>query len=194
MNGLGDAGPIVGHRSAHSEGGCIMVEKLETERMLLRQPRRSDAGPMTLYAGDKRVSGMTTSIPHPYSQQMADTFIEQILAGNHREDVWAMDAALHGGAEFIGLISLKRDAAEIGYWIGPPFWSTGYASEALEAITAHLMNDRGLAELNASVFFDNPASQQVLRKAGFTETGRTWLYSVARESEVPALTFRLGEA
>ena len=171
-----------------------MVEILETERLLLRPPRPSDAGAMTLYAGDKRVAGMTTSIPHPYSQQMADAFIEQILAGNHREDVWAMDATPHDGAEFIGLISLKRDLAEVGYWVGPPFWSTGYASEALHAIIRHLLEDQGLSELNASVFFDNPASQQVLRKAGFAETGKTWLYSVAREAEVPALTFRRGEA
>lgn len=171
-----------------------MVQILETERMLLRQPRPSDAGPMTLYAGDKRVAGMTTSIPHPYSLQMADTFIEQILAGKHREDVWVMDATPHDGSEFVGLISLKRETAEIGYWVGPPFWSTGYASEALDAITRHLLTDRGLPELNASVFFDNPASQQVLRKAGFSETGKTWLYSVARQAEVPALTFRLREA
>ena len=194
MNSHDKLDPATWRPSARSQGRCNMVEILETERLLLRQPRPSDAGAMTLYAGDKRVSGMTTSIPHPYSQQMADAFIEQILAGNHREDVWAMDATPHDGAEFIGLISLKREAAEVGYWVGPPFWSTGYASEALNAIIRHLLDDRGLAELNASVFFDNPASQQVLRKAGFAETGKTWLYSVAREAEVPALTFRLGGA
>lgn len=167
------------------------MDSLSTERLVLRTPRTSDAGPMTLYAGDLRVSGMTSSIPHPYSQQMADTFIEQIHAGKHREDVWAMDATPSGGAEFIGLISLNRERPSMGYWVGPPFWSTGYASEALAALTAHLFATRAIAELTASVFFDNPASAQVLRKTGFVETGKTWLYSVARETEVPAFTFRL---
>ncbi len=167
------------------------VQTIATNRLLLRAPRPSDAGPLTLYAGDKRVSNMTTSIPHPYSQQMAETFIEQIAAGTHREDVWVLDASNHGGAEFIGIIGLKRDISEIGYWVGPPFWSTGYASEALAGVLSHLFEDRELPEVSAAVFFDNPASQQVLRKAGFQETGNTWLHSVARETEVPAITFRL---
>ena len=167
------------------------VQTIATNRLLLRAPRPSDAGPMTLYAGDNRVSNMTTSVPHPYSQQMAETFIEQIAAGTHREDVWVMDASNHGGSEFIGIIGLKRDEAEIGYWVGPPFWSTGYASEALAGVISHLFEDRKLTEITAAVFFDNPASQQVLRKAGFAESGNTWLYSVARKTEVPAITFRL---
>ncbi len=167
------------------------VQTIATDRLLLRAPRPSDAGPMTLYAGDNRVSNMTTSIPHPYSQQMAETFIEQIAAGSHREDVWVMDASNHGGSEFIGIIGLKREEAEIGYWVGPPFWSTGYASEALAGVISHLLQDRKLPEISASVFFDNPASQQVLRKAGFAETGQAWLHSVSRGVEVPSITFRL---
>lgn len=167
------------------------VQTIATHRLLLRGPRVSDAGPMTLYAGDKRVASMTTSIPHPYSTQMADTFIEQILAGNHREDVWVLDASNHDGAEFIGLIGLNRDSGQISYWVGPPFWSTGYASEALAGVISHLFEDRKLPELHAQVFFDNPASQQVLRKAGFHETGQSWTYSVARETEVPSVTFSL---
>ena len=89
------------------------------------------------------------------------------------------------------VIGLKRDISEIGYWVGPPFWSTGYASEALAGVLSHLFEDRKLPEITAAVFFDNPASQQVLRMAGFQETGNTWLHSVARETEVPATTFRL---
>lgn len=170
------------------------VQTIATNRLLLRAPRASDAGPMTLHAGDKRVASMTTSIPHPYSMQMAETYIEQTMTGSHREDVWVMDASNHDGAEFIGVIGLKRDTAEIGYWVGSPFWSTGYASEALAGAISHLFTDKKLTELHATVFFDNPASQQVLRKAGFQETGNTWIYSVARETEVPAIIFRLAPA
>ena len=158
-------------------------KELQTDRLTLRSPRMSDVGPMTLYAGDDRVASMTTSIPHPYDPQMARNFVEQVAAGTYREDVWVMDGTDHGGAEFIGIISLKRDAAEVGYWVGPPFWSSGYASEALEALLAHLFADRGLTEVSAAVLFDNPASQQVLRKAGFAEIGNTWLFSVARKTD-----------
>ena len=168
----------------------MRFQTIATERLILRAPRPADAGPMTLFAGDKRVANMTTSIPHPYSRQMAETFIEQIAAGKHREHVWAMDASNHGGAEFIGLVVLKKESHEIGYWVGSPFWSTGYASEALTGVLAYLRTVPGLPEITASVFFDNPASQQVLRKAGFVETGQTWLHSVSRGVEVPSITFR----
>ena len=39
---------------------------LATERMTLRPLRRSDAGPMSLYAGDRRVAEMLENVPHPY--------------------------------------------------------------------------------------------------------------------------------
>ena len=166
-------------------------QTIATERLILRAMRPSDAGPMTLYAGDNRVSNMTTSVPHPYVQQMAETFIEQSQTGAHRDDVWVLDASNHGGAEFIGLILLEKDSHEISFWVGPPFWSTGYASEALAGVISHLFNDRKLPEITASVFFDNQASQKVLRRAGFTETGHTWRHSVSRGVEVPSITFRL---
>ncbi|MEM7684498.1 MAG: GNAT family N-acetyltransferase [Pseudomonadota bacterium] len=168
----------------------MTVPDLRTERLLLRAPRHGDIGAITLYAGDHRVAGMTTSIPHPYSDQLAEAYVTSILEGRHREQVWAIDATPSEGAEFVGLISLKPEIVEIGYWIGPPFWSTGYASEALARILKHFTDDHGHDQIKASVFFDNPASQQVLRKAGFVETGKTWLHSVSRDTEVPALTFR----
>ena len=164
---------------------------LRTERLYLRAPRASDAGAMSLYAGDARVAKMTTSIPHPYLPAMAQTFIEQVNAGRHREEVWVMDATPSGGAELAGIVSFKTDLAEIGYWVGPPFWGTGLASEAVRAVCAHLLDARGLDHVDAAVFFDNPGSQRVLTRAGFTRTGETWLHSVARDVEVPAITFRL---
>ncbi|MEM9062071.1 MAG: GNAT family N-acetyltransferase [Pseudomonadota bacterium] len=168
----------------------MTVPDLTTSRLLLRSPRLSDTGPITLFAGDRRVSGMTTSIPHPYSDQLAEAYVSAILDGRHRERVWAIDATPSDGAEFVGLISLKPEIVELGYWIGPPFWSTGYASEAVVGLLAYLIGDQEMPEIRASVFFDNPASQQVLRKAGFVETGKTWLHSVSRDAEVPAVTFR----
>jgi RimJ/RimL family protein N-acetyltransferase len=89
------------------------------------------------------------------------------------------------------VISYREKTCEIGYWIGPPFWGTGHATMAARVLCQHLLRDQGLSALNASVLFDNPASQQVLRKAGFRHVGDTWLFSVARGQEIPAMSFRL---
>lgn len=166
-----------------------MMDRIQTERLTLRRPRTSDAGPMSLYAADLRVSGMTTSIPHPYLPEMAEDYLNGLEKRPDKGPVWAIDATLSGGAEFIGVISYKSDENEIGYWVGPPFWSTGYATEAVNAVVAHLRSGHGLGDLAASVFFDNPASAQVLRKSGFEDAGRAWAYSIARGVEVPTLLF-----
>ncbi len=157
----------------------------------LRALRPSDAGPISMFAGDRRVAEMTTSIPHPYPPGAAEAFVESARTGRGREHVWAIDGTPGDGSEFIGVISYRDKTSEIGFWIGPPFWGTGYATTATRLLSRHLIADQGIGALNAHVLFDNPASQQVLQKAGFAHVGDIWLHSVARDHEVPALSFRL---
>ncbi|MEL6337774.1 MAG: GNAT family N-acetyltransferase [Pseudomonadota bacterium] len=167
-----------------------MVETLTTPRLILRPLRPSDAGPMSLYASDPRVARMTTSIPHPYPPGAAEAYIER-QATNPRDEAWAIDATPSGGSELVGVIAFKTEAVEMGYWVGPPFWNSGYVSEALGAVLSHLFEARGLNAIGASVFADNPASARVLEKAGFVETGTTMQYSVAREDSALSRMFVL---
>lgn len=158
--------------------------ELRGARILLRRPRMSDTGPLGLYAGDQRVASMTTSIPHPYPPGAAEAFVTAVLAGRSPEIVWAIDATPDGGAELVGLIGVKRASADLGYWVGPPFWGTGYATEAALLVCRHLLT-AGVERITASAFFDNPASCRVLAHVGFRPTGDAWAYSVARQMEVP---------
>ena len=166
-----------------------MTGTIHAERLDLRPIRPEDAGPMTLYCADERVARMTSSIPHPYPPGCAQAFIEAVRAGRHSEDVWVMDGSRTGWADMIGMVSLMRAKREIGYWVGPPFWNTGFASEAVETVAAHLLGARGLERLQATVFADNPASAQVLLKAGFRETGTGDGYSLSRDRMVPVRYF-----
>ncbi|MDG1972937.1 MAG: GNAT family N-acetyltransferase [Paracoccaceae bacterium] len=102
-------------------------EVLETERLTLRRPRASDAGPISLYAGDKRVAEMLESVPHPYPPGAAEAFIATCLKPDAVEHVWVMDALKIDGPEFVGVIGVRRTdgVPRIGYWVGPPFWNTG---------------------------------------------------------------------
>lgn len=169
-----------------------MTDPIRAERLDLRPIRLEDAGPMTLYCADERVARMTSSIPHPYPPGCAEAFIDAVLTGRHAEDVWVMDGSRAGWADVIGVVSLKRAKRELGYWVGPPFWNTGFASEAVQAVTAHLLGKRGLDRLHATVFADNPASAQVLLKAGYRETGTGEGYSLSRDAMVPVRLFECG--
>ena len=169
-----------------------MVETIRTERLVLRPLRASDAGPISLHASDQRVARMTASIPHPYPPGAADAYIEGTLTGRRAEEVWAIDATPLGGEELIGVIGYTPATGRIGYWVGPPYWNAGYASEAVAALVAHLMSARGLERLDATVFADNAASAAVLLKAGFREIGQSSGFSVARGEAAANRLFRLG--
>ena len=171
-----------------------MLETIETERLLLRPLRASDAGPLTLFASDSRVARMTTSIPHPYPPGAAAAFIETTNKGKRGEEVWVIDATPSDGEELVGVIGFRADPPSIGYWVGPPYWGAGYATEAVQALVRHLFDTRALPALDAVVFMDNAASVAVLRKAGFAEIGRTRVHSVAHGATVPARVFRLERA
>ena len=168
-----------------------LPETIVAERLTLRPMRASDAGPMALYAGDKRVAEMLTSVPHPYPPGAAEAFIERVEAGLAAEHVWAMDATKSEGAEFIGVISVKRTSPpDVGYWVGPPFWATGYASEAALAVV-EAARAAGLDELAAEVFEGNDASAQVLSNAGFAEGEAGRNFSVGRGEMVAVRRFHL---
>ncbi|MEM1277238.1 MAG: GNAT family N-acetyltransferase [Pseudomonadota bacterium] len=168
-----------------------MPKDLKTERMTLRSLRPSDAGLMTLYLSDDRVAKMLALVPFPYPPGAAEAYIEKILAGQHPTEVWAMDATQIGSSELVGLVSFKPEQRSLHYWVGPPFWNTGMASEAVEAVAHHLLEDRGVPELIASIFIDNPASEQVLRKLGFTPSRDHEAFCVARDQTVAVRDYAL---
>lgn len=155
-------------------------EVLETDRLTLRRPRASDAGPISLYAGDKRVAEMLEGMPHPYPPGAADAFIASRLKPDAIEHVWIMDAQKINGPEFVGVISIRRKegALSIGYWVGPPFWNTGYASEAAKVVVASA-KAAGANTVEARIVASNEASSHVLVNAGFQEAGKDEFFVVA---------------
>lgn len=163
---------------------------IETERFVLRPLRRSDAGLIEMYAGDKRVAEGTRAIPHPLPPGTSENFTSRAQAEDRIEDVWAIDGSRHGLAELLGVVSLTHledGQSEVGYWVGPGFWNTGFASEAVAAIVA--ANPHGSRTLFAEVFQDNPGSARVLSNCGFEYLGDAESWSLARGRHVPTWTY-----
>ena len=168
---------------------------ITTERFVLRPPRLSDVGLLAHYSGDKRVASETRSIPHPLVPGSTEAFVNRALQPDRIEDVWVMDGTGEGGDEgrgheVLGIISLTRmdrNQSQLGYWVAPPFWNTGLASEAVQALIAAnpLDNDALFAE----VFQDNPNSARVLTGAGFEYVGDSEAFSVARDATVATWTY-----
>ncbi len=161
---------------------------LETERLILRAPRRADVKAITLLAGDHRIAENTSRIPHPYRTDDA----EQFLACTNRRPGEATFAVTVAN-ELIGLcaVEMRRDVHEIGYWIGVPFWGSGYATEAARAMIDYAFGRLGHETLEAGARCNNPASRRVLEKCGFQWTA-VGLYRIrAINSSAPFDRFRL---
>ena len=161
-----------------------------TERMSLRPVRLSDAGLFAMHAGDIRVAESTSSIPHPLPPGAAEAFVARAMNMSAAERIWVMDGTAHEMPEVLGVISLKqmdRDQSEIGYWVAPAFWNTGYASEAVQALVgANPLQNKAIF---AQVFQDNPGSARVLTNCGFGYLGDAESFSVARNARVQTWTY-----
>jgi RimJ/RimL family protein N-acetyltransferase len=170
-----------------------MIEKqitIPAERFVLRPAQVSDVGLIAMHAGDVRVAEGTSSIPHPLPPGAAEAFVARAMNPGQSERVWVMDGTGDGMPEVMGVISLKqmdRDQAEIGYWVAPAFWNTGYASEAVQALVA--ANPLKNAAIFAQVFQDNPGSARVLTNCGFGYLGDAESFSVARNARVQTWTY-----
>lgn len=175
--------------------GQVVDGVIGAGRFVLRPVRKSDAGLFAMYAGDRRVAEATRSIPHPLPPGTAENFVTRATSGKGAEDIWVLDGSAHGLAEVLGVISLKRmdeakfhrDQSEIGYWVAPAFWNTGFASEAVRALVA--ANPQKNRTIFAEVFQDNPGSARVLTNAGFQYLGDAETFSVARNARVPTWTY-----
>jgi len=85
----------------------------------------------------------------------------------------------------------EREAPEIGYWLGVPFWGHGYATEAVRAMIDHAFADLDHEALQAGARVTNPASRRVLEKCGFQWTGVGLTRIRALASSAPVDRFRL---
>jgi RimJ/RimL family protein N-acetyltransferase len=164
------------------------IPVLETARLRLRAPRRGDIKAIVHLAGDRGVAENTARIPHPYTASDAEEFIAAI---NRQDGETTFMITLAG--EMVGACGVERcdSGAEIGYWLGTPFWGRGYATEAVRALIDHAFGDLGHDALAAGARVRNPASRRVLEKCGFQWTG-VGLYRIrAINSSAPLDRFRL---
>jgi len=155
----------------------------------LRAPTLSDAPRLALLAGDSDVASMTGTIPHPYSEAMAAEWIASVLAGEEGV-VFAVErsGALIGCT---GYRAFGEDHAELGYWVGKPYWGMGYASEAVRVLILHAFEAGGFAYLTAGHFSDNPASARIIAKFGFTPRGKEARDCAARGDKAYCVIYRL---
>jgi [ribosomal protein S5]-alanine N-acetyltransferase len=158
---------------------------LHSARLSYRPLQHADARRIAVLAGEWDIARMTSRIPHPYTLIDADLWIASI--GND-EFVRGLE---HEGRLIgaVGYIEGEDGHAEIGYWIGKPWWGHGFATEAAQALVQHCFGPAGFRRLTCGHFIDNPASGRVIAKLGFRRSGTGRQWCEARKSEVDTIRY-----
>ena len=140
----------------------------------IRSWRPTDVAALVKYADNRKIwLNLDDRFPNPYREEDAQEEIDR-TNGPQSE----LHYAIASDEEAIGSIGLHlqrdvyRRSAEIGYWLGEPFWGQGIATKAVRALTEYAFANLDLIRIYATVFEWNPASARVLEKAGYTCEGR----------------------
>ncbi len=152
------------------------IPQITTERLLLRPLDLADAPDIQRLAGDRDVAFSTENIPHPYEDGMAERWVESSKRKFQRGELVNFAIILKSDGAFVGAIGLRIDIenneAEVGYWLGKPYWGQGYATEAASPVIEYAFWKLGLDRVRAFHFTRNPASGRVLEKVGMSYKGR----------------------
>ena len=129
---------------------------------------------------------------YPYTVEHAKAWID--LCAMEAEPV---NFAIADRREVIGGIGLtlqrgtRRQSAEVGFWVGEPFWGRGVATTTLIAFCEFAFAEFDLIRLYANVFDGNAASVRVLEKAGFSYEGRLAKSVVKDDRVIDELVYAL---
>lgn len=163
-----------------------MKPVIETDRTRLRPFELSDAPALARIAGDERIARMVASVPSPYPELAAESWILTHEPGRRAGTDYCYAVEDRDGA-LIGAAGLHRcdEGWTLGYWIAPDHWGRGYASEAVGALLKAGRRTLNLRRVHAGYFPDNPASGRVLAKLGFEPSGETYMtFSLGRLARV----------
>lgn len=152
-----------------------MILRFETDRLLIRLFEQSDAKMIQVLAGDEKVARTTLSIPHPYPDGAAEKWIEATLKSVEKGDSYTFALVKKEDEELIGCmlldVSKNHLRAELGYWLGHPYWGQGFATEAAKRMVAFGFENLGLNRIFAAAMTQNPGSCKVMKKIGMKYEG-----------------------
>jgi RimJ/RimL family protein N-acetyltransferase len=159
----------------------------------IRSFTAADADAIAKYADNRRISiNLRDRFPCPYTRADAEAFLAAAWAQQPESDfAIASRREVIGGIGFHRQADVYRLSAEIGYWLGEPFWGRGIATQAVRTLAEWVFATTPVVRIYAHVFDWNPGSARVLEKAGFTLEGRMRRSVIKDGKIIDQLTYAL---
>lgn len=145
----------------------------QDSEVVIRDLEAADIPLLARYANNEKVSmNLRDAFPNPYTEEDARKFLNMVEQQEPRT-IFAIEFQ----GQYAGNISVTpgtdvyRKSAEIGYFIGEPFWNKGIMTRAVRLITQYGFEHFDIVRIHTGVFAYNLASQRVLEKCGFVKEG-----------------------
>jgi len=166
-----------------------MASQIKTERLILRPLGVADGDRVVEMLNDYSVSQWLARVPFPFSHKDLRILDDQ---GRSR---WPDLMGIECDGVLIGGMSSGNS---FGYYLTPPYWGKGLATEAGHAVLHHTFTTTDRDSLTAGYFPHNAPSKRVLDKLGFVKTGEGRQHCTAQGADLPhievALTRSVWEA
>lgn len=146
------------------------MSQLETKRLILRPFEEGDAEMLFSYARDPRVGPPAGWKPHESLEESREIIRTVFAAPNTFAVVDRASGKVIGSAGFTGKTreEFPQKNDELGYALSPAFWGRGLMPEAVSELLRYAFEELGLAAVWCSHYSDNPQSQRVIEKSGFS--------------------------
>ena len=149
-----------------------LVEKIETERLVLRQLNMGDIKDVVEGLNNINVSKWLTKVPFPYTEEDAKAYIKNTIDNNlyNYAIVLKSENKLIGGTQ-ITIVSANDGVATGGLWLNEKYHGCGYGTEALDARARYSFEVLGLRRIENGYFKGNEKSHRMQLKVGYKDEG-----------------------
>ncbi|WP_410207863.1 GNAT family N-acetyltransferase [Fusobacterium sp.] len=151
--------------------GKVIILKLETSRLMLRPWKKSDAESLYKYAKNEKIGPAAGWLPHR-SIEESEIVIRDIFSVPNTFAMILKDTGEPVGSIGLmvgkyGSLDLPEKEAELGYWLGVPYWGQGLMPEAAHELLRFGFEELGLEKIWCCCSSENKNSQRVQEKCGF---------------------------
>lgn len=162
--------------------------RLLTKRLILNQIKPVDIPDIVSYAGNIKIVENTRTMPHPYHEEDAISWMNMANQGFKNGDNYIFAMRFRDTHSFLGgiglTIDLENNRAELGYWIAEGFWNLGFTTEAVQAILQFGFEQLNLNKIVAVYITTNEASGKVMIKNGMVKEGEFIDHDIKKDHTV----------
>lgn len=142
---------------------------------VIRTWRIADKERLAEMLSNKKVQdNLRDGLPYPYTPADGEAFILSMLGADEtRTFAFAitLDDQVIGSIGVFRCGNIHSRTAELGYYIGEPYWGKGYTTSAVKQVCRYVFENTDILRIFAEPFAYNTASRRVLEKAGFQLEG-----------------------